>query len=401
MDLHRRPGESAESYELRMCGLKDVLNKKWDEIAAIINDELGQDYSESRYRKKYSSVAGTADCSAVLGQGSVIDTDSLDQMTRAKTELAMERQKLQAEKLELTRQLRVQSRFESFYEKVASVVEALPVPDFIPRTSSPNDKEYVLTLSDIHYGSTFESETNTYSRGIAKRRLEDLCGQVIEYVQRNNITHLYVLSLGDLVQGMIHMTDLQLNDIPVVDCVVEISRLLAQFLNELSAYCEIDFYAVSAANHSQTRPLGSKASELATEDLERIIVSYISDMLMMNERVSVHVDLSRDYITFNIFGCQCIALHGHQVKNLNAALKDYSGLHQRWYSYVFMGHLHAAQEIVVGERDDHNCSILVSPSIIGSCVYSDKILKGAKAASRIYEFDADYGNVGQHTFILN
>lgn len=401
MNLHRNPGESAEAYELRMCGLKDVLNKKWDEIAQIINDELGQDYSESRYRKQYARTVGTADYSPALGAGFVVDTESLDQMTQAKTELAMERQKLQAEKLELTRQLRVQSRFESFYEKIADAVQILPVPEFRPLPAPDNDREYVLTISDIHYGSTFDSENNCYSRQIAKERLEDLCGQVIDFVQLNGLTHLYVLSLGDLIQGMIHISDIKLNDIPVVDCVVEVSRLLAQFLNEVSAYCQIDFYAVSAANHSQTRPLGSKASELATEDLERIIISYISDMLTMNDRVSVHTDLSRDYLYFKIFDYDCIALHGHQIRNTTTALKDYSALHQRFYSYLFMGHLHAAQEIVCGEKDGHNCELLISGSVIGSCPYADKIMKGAKASAKVYEFDQVFGHTGSTTFVLN
>lgn len=401
MNLHRNPGESAEAYELRMCGLKDVLNKKWDEIAQIINDELGQDYSESRYRKQYARTVGAMGSSPALGAGFVIDTNTLDQMTQVKTELAMERQKLQAEKLELTRQLRQQARFENYYEKVAEAVRTLPLPEFRPLAAPHNDKEYVLTIADIHYGSTFESENNCYSRQIAKERLEDLCGQVIDFVQRNDLSHLYVLSLGDLIQGMIHVSDIKLNDIPVVDCVVEISRLLAQFLNEVSAYCHIDFYAVSAANHSQTRPLGSKANEMATEDLERIIISYISDMLTMNDRVSVHTDLSRDYLHLCIFDYDCIALHGHQVRNTNTALKDYSALHQRFYSYLFMGHLHAAQEIVSGEMDGHNCETLISGSVIGSCPYADKIMKGAKATAKIYEFDAEFGHVGSSTFILN
>ena len=401
MDLHRQPGESAEAYELRMCGLKDVLNKKWDEIAQIINDELGQDYSESRYRKQYARTVGNVGSSPALGTGFVIDTEALDQMTQAKTELAMERQKLQAEKLELTRQLRVQSRFSAFYEKIAEAVEALPVPNFRSLPAPDNEREYVLTISDIHYGSTFESENNCYSRQIAKERLEDLCGQVIAYVQRNELTHLYVLSLGDSIQGLLRYTDINLNDIPVVDCVVEISRTLAQFLNELSAYCTIDFYAVSAANHTQTRPLGSKANELATEDMERIIISYISDMLMMNDRVSVHTDLSRDYVAFDIFDEKCLALHGHQISNLNTAIKDYSGLHQCWYSVLFCGHFHAGEELIVGERDGHNVEVLVAPGIVGSDPYSDKLRKGAKSAARIYGFDSEFGHTTTETFILN
>lgn len=68
------------------------------------------------------------------------------------------------------------------------------------------------------------------------------------------------------------MSDLRINEVPVVQAVVEISQILAEFLNTLSTYCEIEYYHISSANHGQTRPLGSKASELATEDMEKLSV---------------------------------------------------------------------------------------------------------------------------------
>lgn len=395
IEFKRQPGETEEQFIFRVCAAREALGG-WCNVAQAINRELGYGYSESKYRKDWAAQQKYS-----LGQGGVIDKDALDDMTRAATELAMERQKLSAEKLELNRQIRQNSRFELFYEKVADAVQTLPVPEFNPIYSQNSGKDYVLAVSDIHYGATFESENNRYSRDISRQRLENLCGQVIVFVRENNLNHVNILSLGDSLQGLLRVSDLGINDIPVVDCVVEISRLLAQFLNEISSYCNIDFYAVSAANHSQTRPLGSKASELATEDLERIIVSYVSDMLMLNDRVCVHTDLSRDYVSFNLFGYDCLALHGHQIKNTGSALRDYSLLHQKLYSYMFLGHMHAAQEIVVGEKDNHNCEVLVCPSIIGSDPYSDKLTRGSKGAARIYEFDEVYGHTGTKTFILN
>ena len=392
----RLPNETVDEYEYRICSMKDAIGS-WDDVARIINDELEQDYTESRYRKKYAQSQEYLS----LGSGYIVDIDALDDESKESLNYAMERQKVHAQKLEMSRQIRQQGRFEFFYQNVKDAIATLPVPEFEPLPSSSGKKEYVLAVADLHYGSSYTSENNIYSREIAKQRLEDLCWQTIEFIKENGLSHLNIVSLGDTIEGILRMTDLKLNDIPVVDAVVEVSRLMAQFLNSLSVHCEIDFYAVSAANHSQTRPLGSKASELATEDLERIIVNYISDMLEANNRVIVHTDLSKDYIAFKIFDFDCIALHGHQVGNLNNAIKDYSALHQKFYSYMMIGHLHSPQEIVVGERDHHNCEVLVSGAMIGSCQYSDKILKGAKACAKIYTFDEKHGHIGSTTFILN
>lgn len=204
-----------------------------------------------------------------------------------------------------------------------------------------------------------------------------------------------------LYSGILRITDLQLNEIPVVESVVEISRLLAQFLNDISAFCEIEYYHCSNSNHSQTRPLGTKASELAAEDLEKIIVSYIHDLLRDNPRIKVISDLDKDYLTFNIFDFKAIVLHGHQIKNTKDVLKDLSNLHRQFYDFCFLGHTHAANEIIVGEDISHNLEILTCPSFIGSDPYSDSLMVGCKSMVKLYEFDKIYGHTASRNIILN
>lgn len=388
MNFERLQSESQNDYIIRICGMKEALGITWDDIATIINNETGVERTGVAYRKYYARHKDDAPFR--------LDTDTKESLA-----VQMERNKLQATKLEASRYIRQYSRFELFYDNIREAIEALPVPAFEPIPESYSNKEYVLTLADLHYGSVFDSENNEYSRKECSKRLQLLLGHVIDYIKYEGIQHMYVLSLGDSVQGILRITDLQLNDIPVVDCVVEVSRLIAQFLNELSKYISVDFYAVSAANHSQTRPIGSKASELATEDVERIIINYIADLLRDNYRVAVCTDMSRDYVDFDIFDYNVIAMHGHQIKNTQTAIKDMSALCQKFYDYMFLGHYHSGQELCVGERDFHNIEVLISPSIIGSCQYSDRLMRGAKAAARVYEFDAKHGHTGTKTFILN
>ena len=114
---------------------------------------------------------------------------------------------------------------------------------------------------------------------------------------------------------------------------------LLNFLNELSASCDITYYHVPKSNHSQTRPLGSKASEIASEDMEKIIVNYISDLLANNPRVTVTSNLEKDYVDFKIFDFECSALHGHQIKkSLKLVLRIYLILIGKWYSFLFRTH---------------------------------------------------------------
>ena len=318
-------------------------------------------------------------------------------------ELQKERHKNQATAIELNRLNRQQDRFELFYENVKDAIQTLPVPHFKYDGSClyENQKEYVLGLADIHAGANFKSENNEYSLEICTDRFNKLLNYMIDYVQEYNITKLNVVELGDSVQGLIHITDVKLNETSVVAAVVYIAKLIASFLNDLSEYCYIDYYHVPSANHTQTRCLGTKANELVAEDLEYVIANYIKDVLTNNENISVHTNFGHEYVEIPIFQFNVIALHGHQINNIQNSIKDLSMLHRKFYDYVLTAHLHASNDMTVGEGASNDAEVLVCPSFIGSDPYSDKLMKGSKAACKVFTFDNKNGHIGTDKIILN
>lgn len=322
-------------------------------------------------------------------------------LEKIKEDIQKERYKLQATKVEKQRNDRQFARFELFYENIKDCIKSLPCPIFNEIKIANNKKEYILGISDIHYAANYISTNNQYNRDIVKERFEILLTEVKDYVTKNNITKLKVLNGADDIAGILRIKDLQLNEISVVDAVVEIAQLIATFLNKLSQCCEIEYYHTGYANHSQTRPLGTQASVLASEDMGKIIGHYIKDLLRDNERISVIFDSSKDYVDFKIFNFDCILMHGHQIKNYKYSLKDLSDLHNKMYSYVFLGHLHSGTEIIVGEEKHNNKEVIVIPSFCGSDIYSDSLFVGSKAMAKIYEFDHSYGHTGTKNIILN
>lgn len=402
-DLHRLPNEDYYHYIWRVDGLiREGKYKDWSTITPIVNKQLYDDEddykTESTFRKKCKYARQFYE-SGVFDKYS--NDEYLKELEEKKDGLKTERYKLQATKLELDRTKRQISRFELFYENIASAIQRLEPPKFTRSTIETNDKEYVLGIGDIHYGATFESKNNKYSREECKRRFEYLANYMIDYAEKNDITKLKIINVADTIQGILRYTDLQINDIPVVECVVEISRIIATFLNTISSVCDVEYYHVPNANHSQTRPLGSKASEIATEDMEKIIVNYISDLLRDNSKVSVISDTSIDYVDLKIFDFECFATHGHQIKNQKESIKNYSNLHRKFYSYAFLGHTHSATETIVGEEQYNNMEVLVIPSFIGSDPYADSLCVGSKAMAKIFEFDKVYGHVASRNIILN
>ena len=93
------------------------------------------------------------------------------------------------------------------------------------------NREYVLTIADIQAGANFEIETNEYSLSICEERFNKLLGMLVKYIQFNNISKLYIVELADTIQGILRLTDLKLNEVPVVEATVTVARLIANFLN--------------------------------------------------------------------------------------------------------------------------------------------------------------------------
>lgn len=401
MEYRKLSEENENQYILRICSMKEQNNWTWQDIADILNDALGHEYGESTYRKKYQQFNKMLEDNE---HTFFTEDEYIKKIEEQKLSLEKERQKLYATKIEMNRVIRQNSRFELFYENVRDAIKALPMPKIKYNAEDRFlfGKEYLLTISDIHCGAKFELPTNHYSIEECENRFNILLGDVADYVQRNKISKLNVVSLSDDIQGILRVSDLQLNEVPVVKATVIVSRFIANFLNELSAFCKIEYYHVPNSNHTQTRPIGTKAGELATEDLEYIIGNYITDLLANNNRVNVHTNFGYDYIEIPIFGYNIIAMHGHTVNNIETVLKDMSTLHGKLIDYVILGHLHTGKSIQGNERNYYDTEVLICPSFQGTDPFAfNKLGKSSKAACKMFIFDTIYGCTGTEKFILN
>ena len=320
-------------------------------------------------------------------------------------ELRKEKIKLQTLNIERGRLDRNAARQELYFETIRKVLKELDPPDFKPLCRSEHHQKkmsYILGIADIHYGSNFKSQNNYYSTEIATERMMYLLQQMENFVKKHSVDTLTIVSLGDDIQGLLRLSDLNINDTTVVKAIVEVSRLLAWFLNELSKYVYIEYYHTPSANHTQLRVLNAKASELAEEDVEYIIGNYIQDIVSKNERINVHLaNENESFIKIDMHNFVIYALHGHQIKNVDNSLRDLSMLVGTHIDYLLLGHWHSGKEISSYESAYSDAEILISPSFIGSEPYSDRLMKGSKAAVKIYGFDEVYGHVESYKIILN
>lgn len=401
MEYKRKENETDEQLIYRICKNKDVIGT-WQAVADILNNLLDKDYAESTYRKSYQAFNKLLE----TNKEEIFPEDNYrKQLEIEKEQIRKERIKLQTANIERNRLDRTETRREMYYEFIGNVVNTLPLPDFMPITDKIDREkniEYLLCISDLHYGATFKSINNEYSPEICKIRMEHLFRDVLFFIEEKGIKHFNIACLGDTIQGLLRLSDLKANDSTVVKAVVDISRMIALFLNNLSKYVEIDYYHVPTANHTQIRVLNAKASELADEDFEYIISHYISDLCVNNKRINVHLAYEgSDYINIDILNFNIVGTHGHQIKNIDNALKDLSQLRGEFIEYLIVGHFHSGATITNSEFFGNDTEILVCPSFVGSDPYSDRLFKGGHAAVKIFGFNNYGGHTESYKILLN
>lgn len=402
MNYKRLENESDKDLINRICSEKDEIGS-WQTVADIINNILGTNFTESKYRKNFRLYSeGYKD-----SQMKAIEEHDFELEKKLK-EIKKERIKLQTLNVERNRLDRIETRKELYYEQIGNMITALEPPVFndwepnIAQIEEDHKEEYLLTIADIHSGATFKTEYNEYSPAIMLDRFDELTQKTINFIKKHNCKVLHVVGLGDFIQGCIHMNDLKINDSTVVKATVQVSQAMAEFLNKISKYARIDYYHIISSNHSQMRYLGTKASELMGEDMEYIIGHYIKDSLSNNKNVDVYVDEeASDYKEFEIFGYRIIAMHGHQVKDVNTLLNTISSKRNEIIDYVILGHQHNHKVITGNDGCTYDTEVLVSPSFVGSDPFADSIMKGSKAAVMIYGFHEFEGHNETYKFLLN
>ena len=403
MDYKRLENESDKELINRICSEKNKIGS-WQDVADIINSILGTTFTESKYRKNFRLYSeGYNDSQAK----SIQEHDF--ELEKKLNEIKKERIKLQTLNVERNKIDRIEARKELYYEQIGNMITALPSPVFdieydseIAEIENNAKESYLLTIADIHSGAIFKTEYNEYSPEIMIERFEYLTERIINFIKNHKCKVLYIVGLGDFIQGCIHMNDLKINDSTVVKATVQVSQVMTQFLNNISKYAHIYYYHIISSNHSQMRYLGTKASELMGEDMEYIIGHYIKDSLINNKNIDVYVDEeASDYKEIEILNYRIIAMHGHQIKDVNTILNTISSKKNRMVDYVLLGHQHSHKVITGNDGCTYDTEVLVSPSFIGSDPFADSIMKGSKAAVMIYGFHEYEGHNETYKFILN
>ena len=358
-ELKRKENESLREYIWRIgqAHTDGEIDLTWDALATVMNEECGNDWGESAYRKKYTE--GLAWWNEVFS--TMTSNDVLAALRDERQSIAKERIKLRDERNELSKQLRNAARRETQLDLIREQLAESGEKKFpnvqIVENMEPSNKEMVVCLSDLHIGATFDG----YDSDVAHSRLVKYLYEVKRIAGANDINRCTVVLLGDLINGSIHPTLRISNRENVIEQTMLAGELLSGFLHTLSETFESINVIHVAGNHS--RITANKEESLLHERLDDVVTWYAYGSLAHCK--NIHWDNckipSDTYAEFEVCGKKFIAIHGDFDPYTEVGISRLI----TWIGYkpyaVLCGHKHTH-----GMMDVANIQVVQSGSLCGT-----------------------------------
>lgn len=289
--FHKQAGEftDEEVYDIG-CKHKELPlgERNWNELAGMLGSvgrnglpRNGEALRTFIKQKQYDD--GTIVKNEHLLSGKTIDDMTFPEFEKKtaelKRELYIQGVQTRDEKNDYRKTLRDEARIRTIQnlmrESIAKLPE-LPVVEEIEYEADPN-AEAVLLFSDLHIGAQVDNFYNHYNIEIAKKRVNKLISDTIEYCSRNHVAKLHFVNLGDLVHGLIHISARLTEEVDVIEQVMVASEILAEALNKLQASIPVVEYRSCLDNHS--RCTANLKEHIEKENFGKLIDHYVKARL--------------------------------------------------------------------------------------------------------------------------
>ena len=392
--LRHLPNETEEECLWRIGNAKrdGFLDCTWIEIAEFMNKTFRESedeyYCESAYRKRFKNYI---DAKTMFTKQEATSDGTADELAAKLREINKERVKLQTEKLEYNKWLREEARDELICEKICDAIRECnsvisPEPIVVNRPS----RSAILAFGDEHYGTEFTiyglhgEIINEYSPEIFEKRMWKLFYKALDIINKEDLTTLYVFSLGDFTDGVLRCSQLKKLRYGVVEGTVKYANFISNWLNELSKYVKIKYQMVYG-NHSELRMLGQPKGTFKEENTGLFVREMIKTRLEDNQNFEMIMNPT-GLIFDTVEGLNTLGIHG-EVRNMENAIKDFSNTYNTDIRILIGGHMHHYKAETVGINRD----VVNVPSIIGIDDYSVYLNKTSNPGATLLVIEEDDG----------
>lgn len=332
----RFENETDEELIYRITGEKEQIGS-WQAVADILNELLGTEYTESKFRKQRQAF----DKMLAANQSKYADSNAqLKEIELQKRELERKKIQFRDERNAWQRQNYIDARVEQKLDLLEDELLSQGKINFDihENVNTTSENDILVILSDFHIGQCFNSIWGEYNSDIAKRRLNQLLNEIVVIQKMHNSEKCYISLQGDMLSGNIHKSIQVTNRENVIGQIKIASELISSFCYELTKIFNVVFLASVVGNHSR---MDKKEEALHDERLDDIITWGVE--LSLKHIDNFHVlsrNLDSGIADMDIRGKTYIAVHG-DFDGYNKAGVSNLCMHLGFIPYaITYGHLH-------------------------------------------------------------
>lgn len=198
----------------------------------------------------------------------------------------------------------------------------------------------IVGLSDLHIGALVDIGINKYNYEIAQARMQEYLNKVIDVIEKEEVSEVYVILLGDAIENP-YMHNLAYNcEFIYSEQLTKASDLIIKFLVQLKEYANVK-YAGIGGNHDRVN--ADKKKNLNGDHAVRGINDYIRSFIENSkvERITYEQAVGDYEHTISLNGLNVKCVHGDlESINDNNTLAKYTSMDGIDYDLVIMGHFH-------------------------------------------------------------
>lgn len=336
------------------------------------------DYCSDNLRKAYYVLDRI--CDNLEDDVVVTDTETEQRVKQQLDELFKETVKVRDQKRENRNILREMARYEHLEDVLLEELRNIEPCKIVKHIDyEPNSNtEATVMISDVHYGIKVNNTVNQYSPAIAKRCLENLANQVVDYCKLHKVKTLNVELLGDLVSGTIHVSNRVEQEEDIISQVIQISNILTSVIGcFVENIPNVNVYGVFG-NHS--RVTANKQDHINRENYERLIFSYIENQIKGINKFKTSG--TEDFLLYEMNNGKTV-LCTHGDKDSKGSLVDnYVGLLGEIPNEIHIGHWHSFKV-----EDNNGIEIVTNGSVVGTDDYAVSIRKNSPRSQTLRIYD--------------
>lgn len=301
----------------------------------------GNCFSASEVRKRMYGMKSIIEAIERDGEAEIQNEDMISLLDSKRIELQKERQKFFDQRNAYNKLLRERSRQEELNEILVDAVRSgnLPSLQYVRSEIPCSDNDLLVSLNDIHYGANIQNYWNTYNSDVCRDMMCKYLDHIISIGEIHKSENCIVWANGDEISGNIHQSIAVTNKENVIEQIKGVSKLIAEFLAELSKHFRQVVFVSVAGNHSRIEPNKDKA--LISERLDDLVEWYLSARLQNFENIVIGGGEKIDHTIYliDVRGKTYCGVHG-DFDGSPGKVQSLQAMAGRPVYAVLSGHLH-------------------------------------------------------------